>query len=187
MNSNNNDFLEQHMYSLSIKFRSKIKRLTEICFDRGVVMCPVESLRDPWIQAKYWRQSRSEIEILEEIDKLRDSEAHFLADCIDHAICQSGPRITNAIPGLSWHQWGEAIDFVWIPENKAVWDINIKINYLNGYQIFGEEAKKLGLECGLFWSDFVDASHVQLRSTAHPGMLYSIEYINNEMEQRFHR
>lgn len=186
MNSLYRNFVEQHLYSLSTEFRFKVGVLIENCLKRGVIMYPMESLRHPLLQAKYWKQSRSEMEVSEKTKELRKSGAYFLADCITHAGDRSGPKITNSIPGLSWHQWGEAIDFVWIPKNKPVWDINVKIGKINGYQVYGEEAKKLDLECGLFWNEFVDAAHVQLRSAAHPGILYSINHINDVMEQRFH-
>lgn len=178
--------LEWYLQFLSVQFRIKAKKLIERCFQRGAFMYPVESVRHPMLQAMYWKQSRSIEETSEKIKELRKLGAYYLADCIRHVKSNSAAsRITNAIPGLSWHQWGEAIDCIWIPENKPIWDINIEINHINGYQIYGEEAKKLELDCGIYWNDFIDALHVQLRHVSSPEMIYSIKHINNEMKRRF--
>ena len=63
---------------------------------------------------------------------------------------QKGDPVTNAIPGLSWHQWGEAVDCFWVVNNKAVWDLETVVNGLNRFMVYANEAKKLGLDAGLF-------------------------------------
>ena len=40
-------------------------------------------------------------------------KANFLASVLDGVGPQHGPHVTNALPGLSWHQWGEAVDCFW--------------------------------------------------------------------------
>jgi len=148
-------------------------------------MCPYEGVRSPFGQARYWRRSRTDEETWKEIRRLEESGASFLAHCIESVGPQEGKQVTNALPGYSWHQWGEALDCFWWVNNEMVWDTELLVDGLNGYAVYGEEAKKLGLDCGLYWSSFVDAPHVQLRSTAGPHHLYSLQEINDEMERLF--
>lgn len=165
------------------EFKVKVETLIGKCLDRNVVMRPFEGLRNPIIQAKYWRQSRSDEEVSNRLKELEKEGAHFLASCIATVGPQAGRKLTNAIPGLSWHQWGEAVDCVWVVDNKAVWDVDGLIDNVNGYRVYAEEARDLGLDPGLFWPGFVDAVHVQLRTAASPQELFSLQYINQFMEQ----
>lgn len=98
---------------------------------------------------------------------------------------QFGPHVTNAIPGLSWHQWGEAVDSVWVVNDESIWSIEVMVDGLNGYMVYADEAKKLGLEAGFFWTSFQDSPHVQLREAANPLGDLTIVQVNQEMENRF--
>jgi len=141
-------------------------------------MKPCDTLRDPYTQARLWRQSRSKAVIQKKINELKEKGAPFLAHCIESVGPQSGPHVTNAIPGLSWHQWGEAVDCYWSAKGKVVWDQNVKFDGLNGYQVYAEESSKLDLNCGYNWSKLKDVPHVQYRSFSNPLIIYSIEHIN---------
>jgi hypothetical protein len=66
--------------------------------------------------------------------------ALFLAQCIERVGKQFGEHVTNAIPGLSWHQWGEAADSAWVVDNEVVWSIEETVNGLNGYMVYADEA-----------------------------------------------
>ncbi len=146
-------------------------------------MVPYEKLRTPQIQAEYWVQGRTKNDIAKKISELKDKMAYFLAECIESANPQKGPVITNAIPGLSWHQWGEAIDCYWLKDRKACWDFDTKdSNNRNGYKIYANEATKLGLDAGYFWENMIDAVHVQFRKEPSPLNIYSIRKINGVMK-----
>ncbi len=101
--------------------------------------------------------------------------AEFLAFCIESVGPQSGPEVTKAPPGLSWHQWGEAFDSFWVVNGDAEWSTTRKINGLNGYHVYAEEAAKIGVTPGGLWTTFkdchthnLDPPNVQLRSTHSP-------------------
>lgn len=96
-------------------------------------MRPNAGLRDPFEQAKLWRQSRSIEEILAAIDELRSVGAPFLAHCLESVGPQHGDPVTNAPPGYSWHQWGEAVDCFWLLGGKAEWSSTKKVGGLNAY------------------------------------------------------
>lgn len=170
---------------LSPEFRAKALMLLDNCIKRGVLMWPTEGLRNPLVQAQYWRRSKTDEQVKMEIKKLKDAGAHFLRYCVEKAGPQIGPHATNALPGLSWHQWGEALDCAWRVNDKIVWDLNTRIDNINGYTIYAEEAKKIGLDCGFYWKSFIDASHVQLRPDDSPLSIYTLQEINDEMYLRY--
>lgn len=167
------------------EFKARVSTLLQNCRDRGIEMRPSEGLRTPFVQAKYWRQSRSREEIQRKINELRSNDAPFLAHCLDSVGPQHGDPVTNALPGLSWHQWGEALDCFWVVNGNAVWSLTKVVNGQNGFMVYADEAKKLGLEAGLFWTSIVDGPHVQLRKAANPARIHSLTEINRIMQERF--
>lgn len=146
----------REMKDLIPKFRAPVKTLLEQCRAQGVEMRPSQTLRDPFEQAKLWRQSRSKEEIRAKIKQFRAAGADFLAFCLENVGPQSGDPVTNAPPGLSWHQWGEAVDCFWVVDGQAEWSTTKKINGVNGYQLYAAEAKKLGLTAGGLWAKLAE-------------------------------
>ena len=167
------------------EFRLKVERLLNNCRKRGIEMRPYQTLRDPFEQARLWRQSRTKEEIVQKIKELQQADADFLAYCLESVGPQYGDLVTFAPPGLSWHQWGEAVDSLWVVNGKAEWSENKKVTGMNGYRVYGEEARKLRLTSGGFWSNLKDWPHVQLRSVGSPIAVLTIKDINDEMKNRF--
>jgi len=166
-------------------FRQKAETLIKNCTQSGIEMRPFFTIRTPFEQAKFWRQSRTKEEIRKKISELKKSGADFLAFCLESVGPQNGEHVTNSIPGFSWHQWGEALDCFWVVDGKAEWSTTKKINGVNGYRVYADEAKKLGLDAGGFWSSLKDWPHVQLRSVSNPGKVFTLMHINQEMKNRF--
>ncbi len=172
--------------TLKPEFRVMMEKLISNCSDRGITMRLIQGLRSPAEQAKLWRQSRSwEKEIKPKINHLRSSGLMFIPECLITVGPQNGPPVTNALPGLSWHQWGESGDCVWIDNDKVNWSTTQLINGTNGYKIYAEEARKLGLTAGGYWRDFPDWPHVQLRADASPLAYHTMKEIDAIMAQRF--
>ncbi|GAB4023727.1 hypothetical protein GCM10028808_74830 [Spirosoma migulaei] len=167
------------------EFKVKVEQLLENCLKQGIEMRPNEALRGPLKQAIYWRQSRSIEEINKKIKELRVKEAPFLADCLEKVGPQHGKHVTDVIPGVSWHQWGEALDCLWIVKGEAEWSLTKLVNGLNGFKVYAQEAKKIGIEAGFFWPKFKDSPHVQLRKTANPSVILSLSDISKVMQERF--
>ncbi|PWK78972.1 D-alanyl-D-alanine carboxypeptidase-like protein [Mucilaginibacter oryzae] len=171
--------------SLLPAFKDKVVQLLANCAALGYEMRPNEGLRSPVKQGLYWRQSRTKAQIDEKIEYLQAHGAPFLADCIIKAGPHDGPEITKSIPGMSWHQWGEAIDCVWIVNGHEEWSTSKVVNGHNGYVVYANEAKKLGLTAGGLWTSFKDWPHVQFHSAPSPAGNYSLQQINDIMKQRF--
>ena len=167
------------------ELRSQAITLIEKCRARGIEMRPYETLRTPLEQGKIWRQSRTTQEVHAMIAKLRNDGAEFLAFCIESVGPQSGRHVTDAPPGLSWHQWGEAFDSFWVVNGDAEWSSGRKINGLNGYQVYAQEAKQMGLTPGGLWSNFKVWPHVQLKPARSPRDVLSLTDIDKIMKERF--
>jgi len=177
MSANLNDLIPE--------FHEKILSLIEIISESDIEMRPYFTIRDPFQQAKYWRQSRSTEEIMAKIAELNNAGAIFLAHCIESVGPQHGDPVTNALPGMSWHQWGEAVDCCWIVNGKAEWSTQKLVNGINGYRVYANKAEDLGLTVGGHWKNLKDWPHVQFRGASSPLRIMSLSEIDRVMKQRF--
>jgi hypothetical protein len=167
------------------EFREITEQLLQNCKDAGYPMEPNFAIRTPVEQAALWRRSRTGDEVAQEIQRLRNAGAGFLADCIVAAGPQNGEHVTNAGPGMSWHQWGEALDCVWIVNGKPNWSTDLLDDGKNGYAEYARLAKELGLTAGGYWKSFKDWPHVQLRKAGSPLSVLTLQQINDTMKERF--
>ncbi|MBP7003651.1 MAG: M15 family metallopeptidase [Amaricoccus sp.] len=134
----------------------------------GVEMRPYFGIRTPKEQAILWRQSRSKEEIAAAVLRLKQGGAPFLAETLESVGPQNGPEVTKALPGLSWHQWGEAVDCFWAVNGKAEWSSSKIIDGVNGYKEYARRVKQAGLDAGGLWPSFKDWPHAQFRRQGSP-------------------
>lgn len=167
------------------EFRSRAETLIANAQARGAQMRPYATLRTPDEQARLWRQSRAIEEIELKIRELEDQDATYLASVIRDVGPQFGEEVTKAIPGLSWHQWGEALDCFWLVDGEAIWSTRKLIDGVNGYKLYAQEAADLGIDAGGFWRRFKDWPHAQLRDAGSPAGVFSLSEISARMERRF--
>jgi peptidoglycan LD-endopeptidase CwlK len=167
------------------ELRSQSGTLIQRCRARGIEMRIYETLRTPQEQGKIWRQSRTREQVQAKLRELRDAGGEFLAFCIESVGPQSGRHVTDATPGFSWHQWGESFDAFWVVNGGAEWSTTRKINGLNGYRVYAEEAENMGLTPGGHWPNFKDWPHVQLTSERNPRSRFSVEEIDRKMREKF--
>lgn len=170
---------------LQPEFKEKATLLLSQCQQSGIIMRPCFTIRTPFEQAKLWRQSRAREQIQQKISELRNKGAHFLAFCIESVGPQHGEPVTNAIPGLSWHQWGEALDCFWVVDGKAEWSVKRLVNDQNGFKVYANKAKEMGLNAGGFWSSIKDWPHVQFRKAPSPLPLFSLQEIDGRMKELY--
>src|ERR1700750_1805896 len=102
--------MSSKLADLKPEFLAKVNAALAALAAEGLVFHPYFTLRDPVTQARLWRQSRSGQVVRDKIQSLRDQSCDFIAACFEKAGPSTGPWATNAIPGLSWHQYGEAVD-----------------------------------------------------------------------------
>lgn len=172
--------MSRSLLRLEPEFREKLELVIETAKNDGVHMVPYETERHVDKQAKLWRQSRSAASVRQKIHFLRDSGAPFLAEVLDRVGPCSGGWATNALPGQSWHQWGQAADLYWDSNGPAPG--GVEWSNLKGYEIFARIARDAGLTSGFFWKSR-DAVHVQLPTESKPSL--SLREISQAMEARF--
>jgi len=166
-------------------FKTQVEQLLSACESSGYPMRQFFTLRTPFEQGRLWRQSRSREQVDQKISELRSNAADFLAHCIESVGPQNGRHVTNAIPGFSWHQWGEAVDCFWLVDGGAEWSTRRRIDGVNGYNNYATIAESMGMAAGGFWASFRDWPHVQMRRDLNPGRLFSLQEINQKMADRF--
>lgn len=143
---------------LNGEFHGRVWTAIVSCWAQGVEVIPFMGVRDPWAQARYWRRSRSRERCEAQIRKMRDEwGAPWLAGVLEEVGPQpTGAWATNAVPGMSWHQWARACDlYVRNPDGSANWD-----GLSWGYRVMAEEMRRAGLTSGFFWRR-QDPAHVQ--------------------------
>lgn len=162
--------------TLTNEFRLKIEDVLSSCKERGFILKPFYAKRSVVEQAKLWRQSRSRDEILTHADIMRRRGAPNLAKLLLDVGPQHGRWATNALPGESWHQWGEAVDCFVLDQNtkRALWSSKHE-----GYRVYAEEGQKKGLFPGYYWQSD-DAVHIQMRREK-PTKIYSWEEVDTIM------
>lgn len=176
---------QQIISELEPEFGEKITIILNNCKRLGVTFALRNGNRNTFTQAVYWRRSRSSEEIAEKIKMLQNEQADFLAYCLFIIGEQQGPYVTDALPGLSWHQYGLAVDCAWIVDSKVCWDNENLYNGINGYEILATEAKKLGICSGHEWKDFKDSGHLQANFYASPLDIYTLKHIDQLMKEKY--
>ncbi|MEO0981692.1 MAG: M15 family metallopeptidase [Pseudomonadota bacterium] len=177
--------MSRDLRDLSAPFAAKVDALLTACRVQGVHMRPFYTLRAPAAQARLWRQSRSRAQVHAAIAGLREAGAPFLAHVLERVGPQTGRWATNALPGLSWHQWGEAVDCFWLVDGRAEWSTRKQVDGRNGYRVYADAAEAAGLAAGGRWRAR-DWPHVQMRADSSPlrtGM--TLADVDAEMRARF--
>jgi peptidoglycan L-alanyl-D-glutamate endopeptidase CwlK len=169
---------------LEPRFLQKVNILLKKLKEQDIYMVPISGLRSLEEQAKNWRKGRSLYEIQKKIYRLKKSHADYLADVIENVGPQNEPdRVTNAIPGLSWHNWGYALDCYVSYENNPKRLIFRKDDplfqeyALPRYKAYADEAIKLGLTSGHYFK-FMDMPHIQYFQEEVPRK-YSLKHVND--------
>ncbi len=176
---------EAILNNLEPRFAESITKLLNNCKHAGVTLELREGLRNTFTQAVYWRRSRSKEEIAQQIKKLQNSNADFLAYSLFIVGEQQGPPTTNALPGLSWHQYGLAVDCAWVLDGKVCWDNENLYDGINGYEVLAAEAKKLNICSGHDWANLKDSGHLQAHFHDSPLTIYTLKTIDQLMEARY--
>jgi hypothetical protein len=153
--------MSRNLDDLNKSFGDKCKLLLHRCEHDGAIMRPFWTIRDPYTQAKFYRQSRCWEEIKTDIEMLNNEGAYWIAEILKSVGPQYGKWLTNALPGGSIHQYAFAMDCYSLePGLHSRYVVNW--NKMNPYKIYATHAKDLGLNAGLYWS-IKDAVHVQSR------------------------
>jgi len=136
--------------------------LHEACKTDGFDFRVTSLYRSVEQQAILWRQSRTRLTIRSKAETLRHDGFGFLADILEAVGPHTGPYVTNACCGESWHNYGMAFDAVPMVDGKSI----MKDKEL--WERFGSRAESIGLVWGGRWKNFVDLMHFQLSQQNNP-------------------
>lgn len=176
--------IKDYFENLDNSFRDKVLQLLDTCDRLGYTMYPFCGFRSPQVQACYWGKGRCQEDINHAVNYLLVQKANYLAEIMATVLPdESAEIVTHALPGLSWHQWGGALDCFWLVGEEQEWDHTRKINGFSGYEIYAKEATKLGLTAGFNWETFKDAVHIQFTSNSSPLDIYTWEEIDMKMKE----
>lgn len=183
--------VSRDLHDLTPSCMEAVDRLYAECEQRGITMRPFCTLRSPYEQARIWRRSRSTLAVNQKMQELVQLGAPFLAGCLEEVGPQSGKlghHETHAIPGLSWHQFGRAVDSYWeFPVGAACWkhDKVFDENGQNGYMVYSTLAADVGLTSLGAISGW-DWPHVQDTPLSGPHKMYAtMAEIDALMKERF--
>lgn len=139
-----------------------IHKLHDACQKENFDFITTSVYRSVEQQAILWRQSRTTLTIIGKIATLKRDGFGFLATILEIVGPHTGPYVTNACCGESWHNYGMAFDAIPLlngqkqPQNKELWEK------------FGTQVEAIGLTWGGRWKNFVDLAHCQMPLTNNP-------------------
>lgn len=169
--------MSRSLFDLKFEFHAMVAPLLDTCRSHGYDMRPYDTLRSVDDQAKLWRQGRSSQEIRQTIKTLEREGAPWIADRLQAVGPQHGRKVTFALPGQSWHNWGLAVDcYRRIASGHADWS-------KESYRFYADLAREMGMTAGFYFRGWNDAPHIQMPSLSKPGMSWS--EINEAMEGMF--
>jgi peptidoglycan LD-endopeptidase CwlK len=169
-------FQNRSLDDLVPAFRPLAFDLLDRCKARGVTMVAFSTLRTPAEQARLWASSRTAAQIEAAAEMLRQDGAEYLGLTLltQRPLALSvKAESTRALPGDSWHQWGQAMDCYHDDTGAARWDGP-------GYDVYHDEAVKVGLTL-ISW----ERVHVQLPTSSAPTRSQSWHDIDAAMIARF--
>lgn len=143
---------------LTPEMQQKAVDFLQVAKQRGVDVLIYCTYRSPEEQARLWRQPKSTAQVIRGSELLRTKYGRDdLADILMSVGPQNGPKVTNALPGQSLHNYGLAFDCVPMVGGKLQWSKRCEL-----WQVIGECAELAGLEWAGNWKTFVEFPHVQM-------------------------
>lgn len=147
----------------------EMKRLAE---HLDLELLSLDTVRTCEEQAILFRVSRTRAQITQKMQSYEDRGVPFLAQILEDVGPQGssddlGKHVTNAGPGESWHQYGEAFDMVPLVHNKPLWTYKRnELDHTALWNKYGACVKHVGLTWGGDWG--WDSPHAQLRAAKNP-------------------
>ena len=137
------------------------KRHILLCAEAGIELLIYCTLRDTHEQARLYRQSRTKEQVQAKMDQYKAKGFPALAQILkDVGPQKSGPKVTGAGPGESFHQYSRAYDCVPVLNGKPVWSSSGEGGKL--WEKVGQMGRKIGLEWAGDWTSFREFPHFQL-------------------------
>jgi hypothetical protein len=174
---------------LTPDFRKQLIKAIANAKAQRLIIEVLSTVVSPLEQASLWKQGRTRTDAELKVLALENAKAPYLADCMRHAQPQGTNIVTDILPGMSWHQWGEAASIVWVDgTSKLNWSSKFQRGGFNGYHAFANIVNEFSIvSCGEFEDTDEAWRDVQLRHERHPSDVFDIVQIDAEMKKRFDR
>lgn len=154
------DINSQRLAAVNPLLRAKVEKLIAVAAGEGHTLRVSQGLRTWAEQDALYNQPHDH----------KDNDG-------DHRVDESDEHVTNARAGESWHNFGMAVDFVFIISGKPSWDDHLYTN-------IGRWASLVGLDWGGNWKKTKDRPHVQLPNLANkPGADWIAAYKKGGIER----
>lgn len=139
--------------TLTPEMREKVALLRARAAAAGLRLQPLDAYRDPWHQARLFRQGHTRQKVNAKLTHLQARGYPELGQILaDVGPQRTGATVTAAGPGESWHQFGQAWDACpWVGEQLA-WEIDFP-GAEAAWQQYGQLVKEAGLFWGGQWGD----------------------------------
>lgn len=148
----------------------KAAEVIDECGRLGVELLVTCTYRSPEEQARLYRQSRTITEIRSKAEQYSNGYG-ALADIlwsVGPQYGRLGRHVTNAGPGESWHNYGQAMDVVILIDGKPCWD-----DEHPAWETYGKVAEKVGFTWAGRWVRFRELPHIQQSKQSNPLQLYT--------------
>ncbi len=135
--------------------------------------------RTPWEQARFYRQDKTTERIEEKMRNLERAGAPLMAHVLNVVGPQYGRRVTNALPGDSWHQHSQAWDACHLLDldDDGILDYNWDTSHA-AWARYHELALHHGLSPGPKW----DKVHLQFQPVSAPHRMMPWQEIDMNMK-----
>jgi peptidoglycan L-alanyl-D-glutamate endopeptidase CwlK len=168
------DIESRDMSLLVPDFREEIEKVLADLKAAGTEFRPFFTLRGPASQARLFGIGRTRTDMEAAARTMANAGAKRLSKLVLEAtVSPRSKRVTNALPGRSWHQWGQAVDLFRFKDGAAVWATG-------EYKPLVEAVRAANLTSGASWGDAV---HVQDTSLSAPAMPWAA--VEEAMAKRF--
>lgn len=141
------------------------RRIVEVLDEVGVDLLIYCTLRPLEEQARLYRQSRPWSKIKNKILDFQNRGYGYLAEILEEVGPCSGPHVTNATCGESWHNYAEAFDAVPLIGGKAAWNY---FDHQAEWDAYGESVRQVGMIWAGDWTSFREYPHAQKRPGGNP-------------------
>lgn len=167
---------------LEPEFQEKLKGfLTSFAKKSDYTISIIKGFVHPLEQARLWRQSRPDSIVDNVISTLQNQGGEFLAEILSKGSTVSGVHVTNDLPGISWFNWGRAIEIKILNQKGLPEPLNSKI-----YKEIYKQLTMNGLISGSsFKRDAKQPNLIQSCLGENPLEVMKIKDINLEMKKRF--
>lgn len=177
--------MSRNIDDLRRSFRPIARELIKLTGEKGYEVVPYFTMRNPVEQAKLWRMTRGKSEIGRKVQSLLNAGALYVANVLESVGPQyPGPGITGhvtyAVPGESWHNWGDAMDCYLRIDGTIEWD-----GEHEGYAVYGEVAEGLGMTWGGVWTKPNDPGHVQMPPMKPSLYFDTLSSMSSALERKF--